>query len=44
MRPEELPYLKGDATKIKKTLGWTPEIGFKELVEEMLEFWLQQVK
>jgi GDPmannose 4,6-dehydratase len=43
MRPEELPYLKGDASKIKSTLGWKPEVGFDELVSEMTEFWDKKI-
>lgn len=34
-RPNEVPYLKGDATKARKVLGWTPKTTFEELVEEM---------
>jgi GDPmannose 4,6-dehydratase len=41
MRPEELPYLKGDSSKIRKELGWQPEYSFKELMEEMVENWLE---
>ena len=44
MRPEELQYLRGDATKIKNKLGWTPEITFEEMIEEMLEFWLKNLR
>jgi GDPmannose 4,6-dehydratase len=28
LRPEELPYLKGDSTKIRIELGWTPTYTF----------------
>ena len=35
-RPQELPYLCGDCTKIKTTLNWKPEISFETMVEEML--------
>ena len=28
LRAEELKYLKGDSTKIRKTLGWNPEYTF----------------
>jgi GDPmannose 4,6-dehydratase len=35
-RPNEVPYLKGDATKAKEVLGWTPTIKFDELVAEMV--------
>lgn len=43
MRPEELPYLKGDASKIKSTLGWKPEVTFDQLVSEMTDFWDQKI-
>ena len=33
MRPQELDYLRGDATKAKKILGWEPQISFEELMD-----------
>jgi GDPmannose 4,6-dehydratase len=39
LRPEELPYLKGDCTKIKTELGWTPTYTFEKMMDEMIEFW-----
>lgn len=39
MRPEELPYLRGDSSKVRSELGWRPEISFDELVEEMVREW-----
>jgi GDPmannose 4,6-dehydratase len=44
MRPEELQYLRGDATKIKTELGWKPETTFEEMIDEMLEFWLSNLR
>jgi len=38
-RPEELPYLKGDASRAREILGWVPEISFEEMMVEMIEFW-----
>jgi len=35
-RPTEVETLLGDATKARKKLGWTPKIGFRELVAEMV--------
>ena len=35
-RPVEVPYLCGDYGKIKRVLGWKPEISFDELVKEMV--------
>lgn len=36
MRPAEVPYLRGDASRINKVLEWTPKISFKQLIEEMV--------
>jgi len=41
LRPEELPYLKGDSTKIRTELGWRPEYTFEMLMDEMIEHWMQ---
>jgi GDPmannose 4,6-dehydratase len=35
-RPTEVETLLGDPTKAKVKLGWTPKIGFHELVSEMV--------
>jgi len=40
MRPEELPYLKGDSTKIRETLGWKPTYVFEEMMCEMVDHWM----
>ena len=39
LRPEELPYLRGDSTKIRTQLGWQPEYTFEALMDEMIEHW-----
>jgi len=39
LRPEELPYLKGDSTKIRMELGWEPTYTFESMMDEMIEFW-----
>lgn len=41
LRPEELPYLKGDSTKIRTELGWEPTYTFKSMMEEMVDYWLE---
>jgi GDPmannose 4,6-dehydratase len=40
LRPEELPYLRGDSTKIRTELNWQPEYSFNALMDEMIEHWL----
>lgn len=39
LRPEELPYLRGDSTKLRTTFGWEPEYDFYSLMDEMIDFW-----
>ena len=36
-RPAEVDDLQGDASKAKKQLGWSPKVGFKELVQIMVD-------
>lgn len=43
IRPEELPYLKGDSTKIRETLGWKPEYTFERLFGEMIDHWMKEL-
>jgi GDPmannose 4,6-dehydratase len=44
LRPEELKYLKGDSTKIRTELGWKPEYSFEQLLDEMVDYWLDVYK
>lgn len=44
LRPEELPYLRGDSTKIRTELNWRPEYTFETLMNEMIEFWQDYFK
>ncbi len=37
LRPAEVDLLIGDAGKARDTLGWTPEVGFQQLVEMMVD-------
>lgn len=41
LRPEELPYLKGDCTKIKNEMNWTLTYTFEMMMDEMIKFWLK---
>ena len=43
LRPEELPYLKGDCSKLKQTFNWQPEYTFEALMDEMIEFWMEKL-
>ena len=37
LRPTEVDLLLGDNTKARKVLGWVPRVGFRQLVEMMVE-------
>lgn len=37
LRPTEVDFLQGDASKAKKVLGWKPKVAFKELVKMMVD-------
>ena len=43
-RPNEVDDLRGDPSKIKRVLGWQPSVTFTELVREMLEFDLNELR
>ncbi len=36
-RPNEVDYLRGDASKAKEVLGWVPQVSFKEMIAMMIE-------
>lgn len=44
IRPEELENLKGDNTKLITNLGWEPKYTFESMLDEMIEFWLNNYK
>jgi GDPmannose 4,6-dehydratase len=37
MRPAEVEHLLGDASRARAELGWWPEVGFRELIELMVD-------
>jgi GDPmannose 4,6-dehydratase len=43
LRPAEVDHLVGDPSKATKTLGWQPEVGFRELIEMMVDADLELV-
>lgn len=38
-RPAEIPILRGDNSKIKRTIGWKPKISIETTLEDTLNFW-----
>jgi len=44
LRPEELPYLRGDSSKLRNTFNWKPQYSFESLMDEMIDFWLENMR
>jgi len=44
LRPTETGPLIGDASKAKQVLGWEPKVGFKELIEMMVNAHIARLK
>ena len=42
-RPTEVDDLRGDASKARRELGWEPKVGFRELVELIVDADLEAV-
>ena len=40
LRPNELDYLRGDSSRIRKELGWKPKYTFESMMDEMIEYWI----
>ena len=43
-RPVDIQYQDGDASLIKKELGWEPTIHIKTTIKDLLEFWYEKLK
>jgi len=43
-RPSEVDHLRGDCSKVKKALGWSPRVSFVDLVRMMVDHDLEQAK
>ena len=43
LRPEELTDLKGDSSKLRK-LGWKPNYTFESMLDEMIDYWKEELK
>ncbi len=44
MRPSDTPNLLGDASKLRQTTGWQPEIMLEQTVRDVLDDWRQRVR
>ena len=42
-RPNDLPLVEGDPTRIREELGWTPRIPLQQTLDDLLEYWRGQI-
>lgn len=43
MRPSDVGFLIGDATRFRERTGWKPEIAFEQTLADLLSFWRERV-
>ncbi len=42
MRPQDVPVVQGDATRIRSELGWAPRISVEQTLRDTLNWWRHQ--
>jgi len=43
-RPNDIPLLVGDPSRIRDEIGWTPAIPLEQTLDDMLEYWSSQMR
>lgn len=43
-RPIDIQYQDGDSSLIETELGWKPEIGIRDTIKDLLDFWYNKLK
>jgi len=38
-RPNDTPLVVGDAQRLRAATGWTPRIGFDQMLDDLLDYW-----
>ena len=44
LRKEEINYLRGDSSKIRRDLEWRPKYTFESMIDEMIQYWFGELK
>jgi len=44
LRPQDTPALVGDASRLRRETGWSPQIGFEAMLDDLLGFWRSQAE
>jgi GDP-4-dehydro-6-deoxy-D-mannose reductase len=43
VRPTDVPVIFGDCTKVREQTGWRPRISFEQSLQDVLDYWREQV-
>lgn len=43
-RPTEIHALRGDSSRLRQLTGWKPEITFEQMLDEMVDYWMHEIK
>jgi GDP-4-dehydro-6-deoxy-D-mannose reductase len=38
-RPNDIPVLVGNASRLREATGWQPEVPFERMIDDLLDFW-----
>jgi GDP-4-dehydro-6-deoxy-D-mannose reductase len=44
LRPNDVPVLQGDATRLRAELGWTPKILVEQMLADTLDWWRSEIR
>lgn len=42
LRPNDIPVLVGDPSRLRAATGWTPQIPFDQMLADLLDYWRQK--
>jgi GDP-4-dehydro-6-deoxy-D-mannose reductase len=43
LRPNDLPVVVGDASRIRRATGWQPSISFDRMLDDLLHYWRRDI-
>jgi GDP-4-dehydro-6-deoxy-D-mannose reductase len=43
LRPNDLPVVIGDSSRLRRTTGWQPSISFAQMLDDLLSYWRRQL-
>lgn len=42
IRPSDVPVLAGNPQRLKQSTGWSPQVSFEKMVDDLLDYWRAQ--